>query len=129
MQIKYMSNSEQFTQPFPVDDNIIVKLPQGTRVYLTKNSHYLFDANNSTLYNTANELIKKLEHSVLNSSIGPDTVFKQGIKVEILEPGKQWTAGKFRCRLVFEFIPDEQENNTTASGSASPLDDLRKMNL
>ncbi len=124
-----MSNSEQFTLPFPVDDNIIVKLPKGTRIYLTQNSHYLFDANNSTLYNNANELIKKLEHSVLKSSIGPDTIFKQGINVEILEPGKQWTAGKFRCRLVFEFIPDEQENNKTPSESVSPLDDLRKMNL
>ncbi len=36
---------------------------------------------------------------------------------------------KLRCRLVFEFIPDEQENNLTPSEFVSPLDDVRKMNL
>ncbi len=32
-----MSNSEQFTQPFPVDDNIIVKLPEGTDISVLGN--------------------------------------------------------------------------------------------
>lgn len=120
-----MSNPEQFTQPLPVDDNIIVKLPENTDISVV--GHGIFKVRGASLYNSTKEFVNKLTAPIYNNS--SPHLFTQGIKVEILEPGKQWIAGKFRCRLVFEFIPDEQENNTTASGSVSPLDDLRKMNL
>ena len=120
-----MSNSEQFSQPLPVDDNIIVKLPENTNISVVGNG--IFKVRGSSLYNSTKEFVNKLAAPIYeNSSLH---LFSLGVNVEILEPGKQWVSGKLRCRLVFEFIPDEQENNTTPSVSASPLDDLRKMNL
>ena len=119
-----MSNSEQFTHPLPVDDNIIVKLPEGTDISVLDNG---FQVRGSSLYKPSSEVVNTLAAPIYDNS--SPHLFSQGIKVEILEPGKQWTSGKFRCRLVFEFIPDEQENNITPNFSASPLDDLRKMNL
>lgn len=120
-----MSNSE-FSKPFPVDDDIIVKLPKGTVIYY--GNTYLFDASSSALYTPTKELTDKVEKH-LRKALGPQEIFEQGVKVELLEPGKQWTSGKLRCRLVFEFIPDEQENNKIPNESVSPLDDIRKMNL
>ena len=120
-----MSNSE-FSKPFPVDDNIIVKLPQGTGI--NSGNTELLNAWSSALYIPTNELADKVEKALRNV-LKPQTIFEQGVKVEILEPGKQWTSGKLRCRLVFEFIPDEQENTKIPSEAVSPLDDIRKMNL
>ena len=120
-----MSNSEQFTQPLPVDDNIIIKLPDNTDISVV--NHGIYQVRGSSLYNSTKEFVNKLTAPIYNNS--SPHLFAQGVNVEILEPGKQWTAGKFRCCLVYEFIPDEQENNITPNFSASPLDDLRKMNL
>ena len=120
-----MSNSE-FSKPFPVDDDIIVKLPKGT--HLIFGNTLLFDAGSSALYTPTKELADKVEKP-LRKALNPQDIFEQGVKIEILEPGKQWTTGKFRCRLVFEFIPDEQENTKIPSEAVSPLDDIRKMNL
>ena len=120
-----MSNSEQFTQPLPVDDNIIIKLPDNTDISVV--NHGIYQVRGSSLYNSTKEFVNKLTAPIYNNS--SPHLFAQGVNVEILEPGKQWTAGKFRCRIVFEFIPDEQENNKISSESVSPLDDIRKMNL
>ncbi len=120
-----LTNSE-VSKPFPVDDNIIVKLPIGTDLSFDKTM--LFDTKSSALYIPTKELADKLEKSVHNAFY-PQHIFEQGVKVEILEPGKEWTSGKLRCRLFFEFIPDEQENNKIPSESISPLDNIRKMNL
>ena len=120
-----MSNSK-FSNPFRVDDDIIVKLPKGTE--LSFGNIMLIDARTSALYTSTKELTDKVEKSLRNAFY-PQHIFEQGVKVDILEPGKQWTSGKLRCRLVFEFIPDEQENNKIPSVSVSPLDDIRKMNL
>lgn len=120
-----MSNSE-FSKPFPVGDDIIVKLPIGTNIYF--GNTVLLDAYSSALYTPTKELVAQVEKP-LRKALNPQDIFEQGVKVEILEPGKQWTSGKVRCRLVFEFIPDEPENNKIPSESVSPLDDIRKMNL
>ena len=124
MHTKYMSNSEQFTHPLPVDDNIIVKLPEGTDISVLDNG---FQVRGSSLYKPSSEVVNTLAAPIYDNS--SPHLFLLGVNVEILEPGKQWVSGKLRCRLVFEFIPDEQENNKTPSESVSPLDDLRQMNL
>lgn len=121
-----MSNSEQFTQPLPINDNVVVKLPSGTQI--CSGNNILFYAELSSLYTSTNEFERKLKNSTLNA-LAPKEILAKGIEVEILEPGKQWKSGKVRCRLVLDFIPDEQDNNLTSSESVSPLDDLRKMNL
>lgn len=119
-----MSNSE-FSNSFPVDEDVIVKLPEGTDIVVVGNR--IFKVSGSSLYNSSKEFLEKLAKPIYDNS--SRHLFEQGVKVEILEPGKQWTSGKLRCRLVFEFIPDEQENNKIPSESVSPLDDIRKMNL
>lgn len=109
-----------------MDGDIIVKLPKGT--HMVFGTTVLFDASSSTLYTPTKELVDKVKKHLCDP-LFPQEIFKQGVKVEILEPGKQWASGKLRYRLVFEFIPDEQENNKIPSVSVSPLDDIRKMNL
>lgn len=120
-----MINSE-CSNTFPVDGYIIVKLPKGTDINF--GTTVLFDASSSTLYTPTKELVDKVKKHLCDP-LFPQEIFEQGVKVELLEPGKQWASGKLRCRLVFEFIPDEQENNKIPSVSVSPLDDIRKMNL
>ena len=46
-----------------------------------------------------------------------------------MEPGKAWLKGRFRLRIVLEFISDQTEENRLIGNSASSLDELRKMNF
>lgn len=89
------------SQPFPVGDDVIVKLPEGTDIVLAGSR--IFKVSGASLYNSSKEFVDKLAKPIYDNSI-PD-LFVQVVKIEILEPGKQWTTGKFRCRLVFEFVP------------------------
>lgn len=129
MHIEYVSEPEKPSQPLPIDERVIVKLPKGTLIYKEKNE--IFDAVSSALYITTDEFVNKLANSLVNA-VGPKEIFGQGVRVEILEPGKKWVIGNLRLRLVFEFIPDDAEftqrpprslleNQTTEP----PLDDIR----
>lgn len=101
-----MHNGEQTYQPLPMNDDIIVKLPEGTDIVI---GNQVFQVGTS-LYNSSKVFLGKVAKYIYDNST--PHLFIQGIKVEILKPGKQWTAGKLRCRLVFEFIPDHSQNNT-----------------
>ena len=57
----------------------------------------------------------------------PEELCEQGIKAEILEPGKNWVTGMIRLRLVVEFIPDEPKKNGTSNKIVSALDDIRNI--
>ena len=113
-----MSESEQHSKLLPVDDDIVVKFPAGG-VVIYFHRDLLFDASQSP-YNSTKIFVDKVA-GYIHKLFRPLELLKEGIKAEILEPGKKWVTGKIRLRLVIEFIPDEPEK--------SPLDDIRKMNL
>ena len=91
--------SEQPPKPLPVDDRVIVKV-------------------SSDYYINTKQFASKVH----------DQGCQQGIKAEILEPGKQWETGRISCRVVVEFIPDEPEITelSTINQSVSHLRDIRK---
>ncbi len=120
-----MSNLEQLSQPFPESDRIIVKLPQGTQI--SPNGRTVIDAMSASLLIPSKEFVEKIVTPIFQS-VRPTEIFKQGTKVEILEPGKEWVIGNVRLRLVVEFVPDEPENNTHGK-FVSPLDDIRNRNV
>ena len=67
--------------------------------------------------NVANEHIQSQKMFV---NLG---IFEDGIDCEILDTNfKEWKKGKFRAKLVLEFIPDEPE----PSQYESPLDEIRR---
>lgn len=117
--------SEQSPKLLPVDDNVVLRLNE--RVQISNSNAIIFDAS-QYLYSSTKELIDKLAKYLLGN-FKPQQLLQTGIQAEILEPGKQWKTGKIRCRIVFDFIPDEPENNRITGESASSLDELRKMNL
>lgn len=79
------------------------------------------------------ELIDAIKISwMMNSNDRLKAWFYEGVKCEILTPGKNWRTG--RVRLSLEFLPDEPEieetpanNGTKNQETESPLDDLRQM--
>lgn len=117
--------SEQFSKMFPMEDNIIIKIPVGTDIVISNNR--VVNATGSTLYNSAKEFIDKLLKPIRGNF--SSQLLNQGMEVEILEPGKQWQTGKIRCRVVFEFVTDELENNKISDNSISSLDELRNIKL
>lgn len=125
MRTETMSESEKPFKPLPMDDGVVVKLPTGTDIVTVGNR--VFRASGSPLYHSTKELEDKIAKPIYDNS--SRELFKQGVKVEILEPGKKWVTGNLRLRLVFEFIPDEPENSKPPGESVSPLDDIRRMNL
>jgi hypothetical protein len=48
-----------------------------------------------------------------------------GVKCEVLKPGKNWQKGKGRIKVSIEFCPDEPEI-VEIKEPESPLDDLRR---
>ncbi len=123
---EFMSEPEQPPKPLPTDDSIIVKLFQGTRIF--HGSNVVIDAANSPLHIPTKELVEKVATAIVQP-FKPLELFRQGIRVEILEPEKKWVTGKIRLRLVFEFVPDESENNKTPGEFVSPLDEIRKRSV
>lgn len=121
-----MSKLEQPFKLLTVDDDIVVKIPEGTSIETFDIT--LFDASESSLYVSARELNDQVLESISKNFNNPKFL-EQGIEVKILEPGEQWKTGKIRCRVVFEFIPDELENNKISGDSVSSLDELRNMQL
>jgi hypothetical protein len=121
-----MNASEQAFKLMPVEDDVIVKLPVGTQIM--SGGLWQFDASDSQLYNSAKEIVDRLAEPIY-SSLEPKQLYEEGIKAEMLEPGRSWVTGKIRLRVVFEFIPDELENNKIPGELASPLDDIRSKNL
>ncbi len=85
-----MSDSEQFIQMLPVDDNIIVKLPEGTDISVLDNG---FQVRGSSLYKSSSEVVNTLAAPIYDNS--SPHLFLLGVNVEILEPGKQWVSGNY----------------------------------
>jgi len=121
-----MSEPEQPPKPLPTDGSIIVKLPQRTQILHGINA--VIAATNSPLHISTKEFVEKVATAILQQ-VQPLELFQQGIKVEILEPEKKWVTGKIRLRLIFEFVPDESENNKTPGEFVSPLDEIRKRSV
>jgi len=124
---EFMSEPEQPPKPLPTDDSIIVKLPQGTRIIQGGNA--VINAANSLLHISTKEFVEKVATAIVQPFQPLEELFRQGIRVEILEPEKKWVTGKIRLRLVFEFVPDESENNKTPGEFVSPLDEIRKRSV
>ena len=118
MRIESMSKQEQPAKPLPVDDSVIVKLPEGKLFFI--NSNNVLDTR-ETPYTSTKKLVDKLV-SPLIACLNPNNLLKEGIEAAILVPGKTWIKGKIRVRLVYEFIPEEPEADTL-------LDDIRQLNL
>ena len=118
MGIESMNKQEQPAKPLPVDDSVVVKLPENTYFYI--NSNKVLDSTQNP-YNSTGKLVDKLV-SPLIDCLSPNKLFTKGIEATILEPGKPWVKGKIRFRLVYEFIPEEPEADTL-------LDDIRQLNL
>ncbi len=87
----------------------IVKFPTGTVVSFYTGDRVSFNAKKSPFDSTKTFVNKVAEY--ICGSINHKELFQKGLNAEILEPGKQWKTGKIRCRLVFDFIPDQLENN------------------
>ncbi len=88
-----MSNSED-SKPFPVADDIIVKLPKGTDINF--GNTVLFVAGSSALYIPTKELAAQVEKP-LRKALNPKEIFEQGVKVEILEPNTFRLSLKLCC--------------------------------
>ena len=99
-----MSESEKFSKPLPVNENVVVKLPISTQIR-TVNNTLVFNATESPLYSSTKEVDDKIVKPI-RQHIRPEEIFKLGIKAEILEPEKKWVAGNLRLSFVWEFIPD-----------------------
>lgn len=121
-----MSELEQTFKLLAADDDTVVKIPDGSSIETFDIT--LFDASESSCYVSARELTDQVLASISENFNNPKFL-EQGIEVKILEPGKQWKTGKIRCRVAFEFIPDELESNKTSGNSISSLDELRDMKL
>ena len=120
-----MSAPEQPSIPLPVSDDVIVKITEPVKI--TAGSTLLFDSA-QFLYSSTKEIADKLIKFILKNT-GEQDFFKEGIKAEILAPGKKWVTGTIRGRFVVEFITDEPDNNKTTSEFVSPLDDIRNRNI
>ena len=60
-----MSYSEEFSQPLPVDDNIIVKLPENTDISVVGNG--IFKVRGASVNNSTKEFVNKLATSIYNN--------------------------------------------------------------
>ncbi len=123
--IEFMSALEQLSRQLPAADDVVVKITENIKI--TAGNVVFFDGA-QFLYSSTKELADKLVKFVLTYATNHD-LFKQGIKAEILEPGKKWVTGMIRLRFVVEFIPDEPETNGTSNKIVSTLDDIRNINL
>lgn len=113
--IEFMSELEQTFKVLPVDDDVVLKLPEGTVIESFNTT--AFDASESPVYVSAKELNDEVLGPILDNFNNPDLV-EQGVEVRLLEPGKKWVTGKICLRLLFEFIPDKPENNKTLGDDA-----------
>ena len=81
------------------------------------------------------EFSRNFHQELMNSTIFPSWEgsgewFTTGFPSQILKPGEKWQDGRFRLRVVAEFIPDvfeEEEIPIQESGQSndSSLDDIR----
>jgi len=96
---------EKPSRPLSVHDNVVVKLAEPTQFWV--NGNIAFDARES-LYTSTKELVDKIVYLIIKG-LSHESLFKEGIKASVLEPGKEWITGTLRFRFVFEFIPVESE--------------------
>jgi hypothetical protein len=110
-----MSELKQPSRPLPADDSVIIKMLW----------------NEETIYQNTKDYVSGLTTQILSffSHVYNGQLIKQGVKVELLEPGKNWVIGHIRLRWTLEFIPDEPKNSKTSGEYLSPLDDIRNINL
>lgn len=101
-----MSNLEQFTKPLPVDNDVIFELHETQKVINYEDS-YIFNSHQSPYISTKTFVVKILEKIVQH--ISHQELLKSGIKIRIIEPGKNWITGKIRMRLVLNLFLTSQK--------------------
>ncbi len=119
-----MSESEKASRTLPVNDNVVIKFDARPKIiYATS---MIFDGA-QYVYSSTKEITDKLVKYGFGN-LQPQQLVSDGIKAQILEPGKSWVTGKVCWRLVVEFIADEPEitEATTRNISELPLDSIRK---
>ena len=123
-----MSQSEKFSRTLPINENVVIKFDEHPKII--NGPTPIFDGT-QYIYSSTKEITDKLVKHVF-VGLQPQQLLNDGIKAQILEPGKNWTTGKVRLRLVVDFIADEPEMTeaTTENISELPINGIRKaMNL
>lgn len=120
-----MNELKQSCKQLSVVDDIVIKVVESCQCSNKKG--IIFDWGQHPFTSTK-QVFDKIKNAFL-PDFNPPQLFADGIKAEIMEPGKSWVKGKLRLRIVMEFIPDETEENKSFGNSASSLDDFRKMNV
>lgn len=68
---------------------------------------------NSSLLNCASAKVRDIEDvavAQLNGKMG--SMARHGIKCELLKPGQEWVRGRIKARIVFEFEPETQSEDS-----------------
>lgn len=131
-----MNTPEQPFKPLPIDDDTVFKLISSPEigVYDTYPPNQ-YGREKTSIFNSETNSFGSTKDFVDNlakyfiAKLYPKQLFKEGVKANVLEPGKKWVKGIIRLRLVVEFIPDETESNVTLDKFSSSLDDFRSKNL
>lgn len=74
---------------------------------------------------------RRFHQELMNSKIfsswdGSEKWFTTGINSQMLKPGEKWQDGRFRLRIVAEFVPDEPEIIPADRPPESSLDTFRE---
>ena len=120
-----MNDLKQSFNQLPVEDSVVIRVTEPSAC--SNNGNTIFDWSRHPFTSTK-QVFDDIKTALL-AGFRPPQLYTDGLKAEIMEPGKAWVKGKFRLRIVLEFIPDETEENKLIGNSASSLDDFRKMNL
>ena len=83
-----MSAPEQPYLPMSVSNDVVVKRAA---------------SDGSSSYQSSKEFAEQVLEPIRDNCY-PEELYEQGIKAEILEPGKNWVTGMIRLRLVVEYL-------------------------
>jgi hypothetical protein len=120
---KNMCFLEKPCKPLTVDTDVIIKLAD--LPHFNVGGRNIF-GDNQGIYISTKDFIDKLIYRII-LNVSHQNLFKEGIELAILEPGKPWVTGKLRFNISYEFIPNEPEiPETMTKELSSPLDDIRK---
>lgn len=130
-----MNASEQPFKPLPIDDDTVFKLINHAEIGVYDTNLNARGPERTPIFNpqansfgSTKQFVDDLAKRFI-TKLYPDQLFKEGVKANVLEPGKKWVTGAIRLRVVVEFIPDEPKNNGTLDRFSSSLDELRSKNL
>ena len=117
-------------KPKPISSNPPIELP--------KDSVIMFDSFGiqeefiaEKIENIRDDISQRLYEELSETDILPEgsdaeDCFNDGYICRILEPGKNWSEGRLRFRIVAEFIPDDIESENLTEQPIEPsLDTFR----